>query len=141
MEVLWMWLLALVVDLCLLFFMVFSLLALEEVRTDGRNPNDFAKSLNPYILPEYGVHAVITVLFLLTGNYWSFLVNLCLTGYHIYRYQTRGRKGPGIYEPTEMMSRRVMNAANIECAVKLGFYMLTFFYYLYRTMYALLADD
>jgi hypothetical protein len=39
---------------------------------------------------------------------------------------------PGIYDPTEMFNREEMRRDTIESSIKLGFYMLTFFYYLYR---------
>lgn len=49
--------------------------------------------------------------------------------------------GHGIYDPTEMFNHRVMKQCMVESSVKLGFYMLTFFYYLYSMMYTLISSD
>jgi len=41
-------------------------------------------------------------------------------------------RGPGIYDPTEVFNYNEMKKYSIETGVKLAFYMITFFYYLYR---------
>jgi hypothetical protein len=41
------------------------------------------------------------------------------------------RSGFGIYDPTTIMNAQILYSAQREGWVKLGFYMLTFFYYLY----------
>ena len=47
----------------------------------------------------------------------------------------------GIYEPTEIFQHDAVSKIARECMVKLGFYLVTFFVYLYCMMYALLTKD
>eukprot|EP00043_Microstomoeca_roanoka_P003305 m.43167 g.43167 ORF g.43167 m.43167 type:complete len:144 (-) comp12006_c1_seq2:222-653(-) len=138
----WIWIIAVIVIIFLLFLMVFNLLAFEELRYDHKNPVDVSASINPWVLPEYGSHALLTILFLVTGKWIIFIINAILVGYHVHRYMNRPKiSQPGIYDPTEMFNRQVMRQCVIESAAKLGFYMITFFYYLYCMMYALISSD
>jgi len=41
------------------------------------------------------------------------------------------KSGFGIYDPTTIMNAQILNLAQREGWIKLGFYMVTFFYYLY----------
>ncbi|EDQ88531.1 uncharacterized protein MONBRDRAFT_32837 [Monosiga brevicollis MX1] len=137
-----LWIFAVVVVVALLFLMVYNLLAFDELAHDHKNPIDVCNSLNPLVLPEYIAQGVLTLLFLLTGNWMCALLMAPLTCYHVWRYLNRPMMSqPGIYDMTEMFNRDEMRHNNVESAVKLAFYMLTFFYFLYRMMYALLADD
>ncbi len=40
--------------------------------------------------------------------------------------------GRGVYDYTEILQRPEVKKNVLECSVKLGFYLLSFFYYLYR---------
>ena len=44
-----------------------------------------------------------------------------------------------IYDPTEVFNRNETQKNVTECSIKLGFYLLCFFFYLYRMMFALLS--
>jgi len=46
---------------------------------------------------------------------------------------------PGLYDPTEVMNASVMSRCQKEGWIKLAFFLLCFFYYLYRMMYAMLV--
>ena len=46
---------------------------------------------------------------------------------------------PGIYDPTDVFNRNEVSKNINECSLKLGFYLLSFFYYLYCMMFAHLA--
>lgn len=45
--------------------------------------------------------------------------------------------GPGLYDPTSIMNADVLAKCQWEGWVKLGFYLLSFFYYLYGYVIAL----
>eukprot|EP00730_Choanoeca_flexa_P003657 TRINITY_DN11469_c0_g2_i2.p2 TRINITY_DN11469_c0_g2~~TRINITY_DN11469_c0_g2_i2.p2 ORF type:complete len:162 (+),score=22.91 TRINITY_DN11469_c0_g2_i2:2630-3115(+) len=138
----WLWIIAVIVAVALLFLMVYNLLAFDELKHDHKNPIDVCDSLNPFVLPEYGAQAVLTLLFLVTGNWLCFATYVALTAYHVNRYLNRPQMSkPGIYDPTVMFDRNEMNRDTYEAAIKLAFYMLTFFYFLYRMMFALLSDE
>ncbi|XP_011500227.1 PREDICTED: protein cornichon isoform X2 [Ceratosolen solmsi marchali] len=46
---------ALIVDAILIFFAIFHVIAFDELKTEFKNPIDHCNSLNPLVLPEYGI--------------------------------------------------------------------------------------
>ena len=59
---------------------------------------------------------------------------------YFYRYMNRPvMKVPGLYDPTIIMNSDQMNRATREGWVKLAFYLLSFFYYLYGMISSLIA--
>ncbi len=77
---------ALILDAFLIFFAIFHIIAFDELKTDYKNPIDQCNSLNPLVLPEYFLHLLFNVLFLLAGEFFSLCVNLPLLAYHVHRY-------------------------------------------------------
>ena len=50
----------------------------------------------------------------------------------VYRYLKRPvMSGPGLYDPTSIMNADVLNKCIREGWIKLAFYLISFFYYLY----------
>jgi len=138
----WLWVLAVAVIIALLFIMVYHLLAFDELVKDHKNPVDVCNSLNPWVLREYSLQAFLILIFLYMGEWWIVLVNLPLLGWHAKRYTNRpSMRQPGIYDPTEAFNRNEMDSNQMECCYKLGFYLLCFFFYLYKMMFALLSRD
>ena len=45
----------------------FQIIAFDELKTDYKNPIDQCGSLNPLVLPEYIMHILFNVLFLMAG--------------------------------------------------------------------------
>lgn len=69
------------------------------------------------------------------------MLNMPLIAYHINKYRTRPlRSGFGIYDPTTIMNAQVLSLAQREGWIKLGFYMITFFYYLYCMISELIRE-
>eukprot|EP00051_Salpingoeca_urceolata_P032490 m.15988 g.15988 ORF g.15988 m.15988 type:complete len:152 (-) comp5130_c1_seq1:43-498(-) len=138
----WVWILAVILAVGLLFTMLFFLLAFDELKNDHKNPVDVCNNLNPFVLPEYCVHGFLTLMFLGSGHWTSFLVNLPLLVYHVMRYARRPQmRAQGIYDPTDVFNRGELTKSFNECGIKLTFYMLCFFWYLYRMMFELLASE
>lgn len=103
------YIIALIVDAFLIFFSIFHVIAFDELKTDYKNPIDQCNSLNPVsilplyvavrisktfftyfflfqlVLPEYLLHLLINLLFLLSGEWFSLMINLPLILYHIHR--------------------------------------------------------
>lgn len=106
------YIIALIVDAFLIFFSIFHVIAFDELKTDYKNPIDQCNSLNPVrilnvwsltkvhgrtinylniffffqlVLPEYFLHLLINLLFLLSGEWFSLLINIPLILYHIHR--------------------------------------------------------
>ncbi|KAI3661872.1 hypothetical protein MP638_005913 [Amoeboaphelidium occidentale] len=118
----------------LLFAMVYFIIMFSDLECDFINPIDLCNKLNQFVLPEYGAHLFLTLIFLLSFSQWiAFLLNVPLVGFHIYKIINRRH----MYDATEIF--RTLGLHKKECFVKLGFYMLTFFYYLYRMILGLLA--
>jgi len=131
---------ALIIDAFLIFFAIFNIIAFDELKTDYKNPIEQCKSLNPLVLPEYALHVFFNLLFLISGEWLSLLLNLPLIAYHINRYRTRPViSGVGIYDPTSIMNSDELNRCQREGWFKLAFYLLSFFYYLYAMIYALIT--
>ena len=64
-----------------------------------------------------------------------------LIAYHLNKFRTRSmRSGFGIYDPTTIMNAHVLTLAQREGWIKIGFYMITFFYYLYGMIAELIRD-
>ncbi|XP_018496337.1 protein cornichon homolog 1 [Galendromus occidentalis] len=123
----------------LMFVAVFHVIAFDELKCSYKNPIEQCRSLNVLILPEYVIHAVFTVLFLLAGEFLTVLINLPLDAFHLMKYMNRPvMSGPGIYDPTIILNANILNQAVREGWVKMAFYLLGFFYYLYGLVSSLM---
>ncbi|XP_058124526.1 protein cornichon [Anopheles ziemanni] len=132
---------ALIIDAFLIFFSIFHIIAFDELKTDYKNPIDQCQSLNPLVLPEYLLHILFNLLFLFSGEWLSLALNIPLIAYHIYRYANRPvMTGPGLYDPTSIMNTDVLRSCQREGWIKLAVYLLSFFYYLYGMIMALIAS-
>ena len=64
-------------------------------RSDYINPIDLCNRLNTYIIPEAGVHAFLTILFLVNGYWIALLLNLPLLAFNAKKYvESRKRLQP-----------------------------------------------
>merc|ERR1719239_2023870 len=118
---------ALIVDAFLIFFAIFHIIAFDELKTDYKNPIDQCASLNPLVLPEYFLHL---------------LLNIPLIAYHVHRYLHRPvMSGAGLYDPTSIMNADTLNKCQREGWIKLAFYLLSFFYFLYGMIYSLISNN
>ncbi len=91
------------------------------------------------------MHAFFTLLFVLSMQLGSVIWNVPLLAYHIHRYvidllmlQHSVRymnrpvmSCPGLYDPTTIMNADQLSRSMREGWIKLGFYLISFFYYLY----------
>ncbi|KAK3787494.1 hypothetical protein RRG08_025756 [Elysia crispata] len=135
------YILALILTAVLIFFVIFHIIAFDELKTDYKNPIDQCNSLNPLVIPEYAIHVFFTVLFLFAGQIGTVIFNLPLIVYHVRRYLNRPvMSGMGLYDPTTIMNADELGRAQKEGWVKLGFYLISFFYYLYSMIYVLVSS-
>ncbi|KXJ29873.1 protein cornichon homolog 1 [Exaiptasia diaphana] len=131
---------AILISIALIFLVIWNIIAFDDLKTDYKNPVDLCNSLNPLVLPEYLVHGGITLLFLFGGQWSAVVFNIPLLAYHVHRYINRPMmSSAGLYDPTEVMNASEMWRCQKEGWIKLAFYLISFFYYLYRMMYALLV--
>ncbi|RKP19219.1 putative ER to Golgi transport-related protein [Rozella allomycis CSF55] len=119
-------LIALLLVTVLLFAMIFFVIMYSDLECDYMNPIDLCNKLNPYIIPEILAHGTLTII-LFIGLYWvPVLWNIPLLAYHIYCIAN----GRHMLDATEIFRR--LPERKREAFVKLGFYLLSFFYYIYR---------
>merc|ERR1719154_214665 len=131
---------ALIIDAFLIFFSIFHIIAFDELKTDYKNPIDQCASLNPLVLPEYILHILFNFLFLLAGEWFSLALNIPLIAYHVHRYINRPIMSvAGLYDPTAIMNANILDKCQREGWVKLAFYLLCFFYYLYGMITSLIT--
>ncbi|KAH8087862.1 ER-derived vesicles protein ERV14 [Cristinia sonorae] len=104
----------------------------SDLESDFVNPMEMCSKLNPFIIPEAGLHGGWTLLFLLSGQWTAFFINLPLLSYNVYKITSTNYH----YDATEIF--RTLGGHKKESFAKLGFYLFCFFFYLYRMVLALI---
>ena len=128
---------ALILSFHLLLLAFSQVIAFEELKSE-KNPIVLCKKLNPLVVPEYVAHAGLTLLFLCSGRWHTFLLNVPLVVYHVFRYKNRPVvPSPGLYDPNTIMNPRDLNYAYKEGIFKLVFYLVSIFYYLFDCVLAI----
>ncbi|KAM0792730.1 hypothetical protein ACM66B_002508 [Microbotryomycetes sp. NB124-2] len=131
----WLFLTAVIMSAILLFTSVFFIIMFSDLECDYLNPIDLCNKLNQFVLPEMIAHAFMTTLFLVSFQIVAFVLNLPLLAYNINKVVNRNH----MYDATEIF--RTLGQHKKESFFKLGFYLLFFFYALYRMILALVAED
>ncbi|KAI9145976.1 cornichon [Paraphysoderma sedebokerense] len=111
-----------------------QIIMFSDLECDYINPIDLCNKLNQFVLPEYAAHAFLTIVFLLSGSWLALLLNLPLLSYHVDKVS----KQRHLYDATEIF--RTLQLHKRESFIKLGFYLLCFFYYLYRMILGLINE-
>lgn len=106
----------------------------SDLESDYINPIDLCTKLNQFTLPEMCAHGFLTVLFLLNGQWIALAINLPLSAYNVHKFMNKTY----LLDATEIF--RTLMTHKKESFLKLGFYLLTFFFYLYRMIMALVAE-
>lgn len=145
------YILALIGDAFLIFLSVYHVIAFDELKTDFKNPIEHCKLMNPLVLPEYGIQFIMTLVFLLCGEWITVLINIPLLAYNIHRlYQVFVRSPSskpffdriyGVYDPTVIMNSDQLSRATKEGWIKLFFNLFGFFYYIYGLISTLVAAE
>ncbi|KAG0290081.1 hypothetical protein BGZ98_003594 [Dissophora globulifera] len=119
----------------LLFVKVFFVILISDLEVDYINPIELCNKLNQFVIPEMFVQAFMTFIFLISGQWIATLWNLPLVAYNVNKVMNEKH----MFDPTEIF--RTLGQHKKECFIKLGFYLLSFFYYLYRMILALVSDS
>ena len=77
-----LFLLAVLLNAINLFLQVFFTIMYSDLECDYINPIDLCNRLNMYIVPEAGLHAFLTALFLINGYWVSLLLNIPLLAWN-----------------------------------------------------------
>ena len=129
------YLVALILSCFLIFFALLQVTAfylLKFCLFDQTKQIFLCKQLNPFVLTEYITHAILTLLFLCSGEWHCFLLNVPLVAYHVFRYSNRPvMSEPGLYDSNTIMNpgNLVLEYASQEVIYKAIFYYISFKYY------------
>lgn len=126
---------AVIVNIVNLFTQVFFTIMYSDLESDYINPIELCHKLNPWFIPEASVHAFLTVLFLVNGFWFVFLLNLPMLAFNVNKFINKNH----LLDATEIF--RTLSRHKKESFIKLGFHLLMFFFYLYRMIMALVADE
>ncbi|KAK1057118.1 COPII-coated vesicle protein [Friedmanniomyces endolithicus] len=132
----WLYLLGVLLNAVNLFLQVFFTIMYSDLECDYINPIDLCNRLNMYIVPEAGVHAFLTILFLVNGYWIPTILNLPLLIWNGKKYNLRTHPPPRRHRNLPQTQR-----PRKESFVKLGFHLLMFFFYLYSMIVALIRDE
>ncbi|KAH7106517.1 cornichon protein-domain-containing protein, partial [Auriculariales sp. MPI-PUGE-AT-0066] len=123
----WLFIFAVLASAALIFTSVFFIVSYSDLDAqDYINPIDLCNRLNAFTLPEHALHGFLTVLFLL-GLQWSCIIlNAPLVAYNINKIITNNWQ----HDATEIF--RTLGGHKKEYFIKLAFYLISFFYYIYR---------
>ncbi|XP_031245120.1 protein cornichon homolog 2 isoform X1 [Mastomys coucha] len=148
------YMLTLVLCASLIFFVIWHIIAFDELRTDFKNPIDQGNPararerlkniericclLRKLVVPEYSIHGLFCLMFLCAAEWVTLGLNIPLLFYHLWRYFHRPADGSEVmYDAVSIMNADILNYCQKESWCKLAFYLLSFFYYLYRGIWAL----
>ncbi|KAI9592206.1 cornichon [Syncephalis fuscata] len=129
-----LFLLAIIIAALLLFGMVFYIIMFSDLECDYINPIDLCNRLNQFVVPEMLVQGVLFLLFLFTGSWIALIINLPVTAWNIQKLTNKRH----MYDATDIF--RTLPMHKRESFIKLGFYLLCFFYYLYRMILGLINE-
>ncbi|KAI9254235.1 ER-derived vesicles protein ERV14 [Sporodiniella umbellata] len=125
---------AVVLCAVMLFLTIFIIIMFSDLECDYINPIDCCSRLNQFVLPEIGLQTFLFTIFLLTGHWFTLLINLPITAYNVKKVTDHRH----MYDATEVF--RTLSKHKKESFIKLGFYVVCFFYYVYRMVVALVAE-
>ncbi|CAB4395218.1 cornichon [Rhizophagus irregularis] len=130
-----LFLFAVIMAAVLLFTMVFFTIMFSDLECDYINPIDLCNKLNQFVLPEMMAHAFLAFIFLINGSWIALTINAPLVAYNVNKVTSNKH----MYDATEIF--RTLGQHKKECFAKLGFYLISFFYYLYRMIVALINES
>ncbi|KAF8070777.1 cornichon [Lyophyllum atratum] len=131
----WLFLFAVFMAAALMFGMIYFIIMFSDLESDYVNPIDLCNKLNQLVIPESCVHAFLAVLFLLSGQWMAFALNAPLVAYNVNKILNKNH----MYDATEIF--RTLDGHKKESFIKVAFYLLSFFYYLYCMIVSLVADS
>ncbi|XP_070590448.1 protein cornichon homolog 4 [Erythrolamprus reginae] len=129
------------IDCCALIFLsVYFIITLSDLECDYINARSCCSKLNKWVIPELIGHTIITVLMLISLHWFIFLLNFPVATWNVYRYIMVPSGNMGVFDPTEIHNRGQLKSHMKEAMIKLGFYLLCFFIYLYSMILSLIND-
>ncbi|XP_030519776.1 protein cornichon homolog 1 isoform X1 [Rhodamnia argentea] len=116
----------LVINIALFASTFYQILLLSDLEADYINMYEAASRINGLILPDFILQGVLSVLLLMTGHWFMFLVSVPVTCYHVMLYI----KQRHLIDVTEVF--RVLAAEKKYRMVKLGLLSVLFLMVIFR---------
>ncbi|XP_026411449.1 protein cornichon homolog 4-like [Papaver somniferum] len=129
------WLLSFFLLIALLALLVYQLMCLADLEFDYINPYDSAARINSVVLPEFIAQGVLAILFLLSGHWVMFLLNIPCLYYNVRLYIGKQH----LVDVTEIFN--LLNWEKKQRLVKLVYLVLVLFLTLFWLIYSVLEDD
>ncbi|XP_078432964.1 protein cornichon homolog 2-like [Wolffia australiana] len=132
-----LWLFVFVSIICLIGVTAYQLICLSDLEFDYINPYDSSSRINAAVIPEFLVQALLSVIFLLTWHWFSFLMMAPVTYYHLRLYLKRRH----LIDVTEIF--RLLGEEKKRRMIKLAYYVAFFIFVVFRlvvTAVAVLED-
>ncbi|KFM57989.1 Protein cornichon-like protein, partial [Stegodyphus mimosarum] len=125
----------------LLFLTVYVVITLSDLECDYLNAQQCCSKLNKWIMPEMVAQGIITGLLLIEWHWILFLINLPMTCWQVYKKLMVPSGNFGIYDPTEIHNRGNLKQHMRDSMIRLAFYLIFFFVYLYCMIISLLMKS
>lgn len=109
----------------LLGLTMYGLICLSDLENDFINPHDSATRINAGVNPEAAIQAALTALYLVTGNWLSFLYSVPMLAYNVRLYM-RGEQRVHVTDIFSQLSLRKK-----VFLLKLFYYLIFFVFVIY----------
>lgn len=126
----------------MLFLTVYFVITLSDLECDYLNANECCSRLNSWVPIEMTANLMFSLSLLLFGFHWAlFLIGAPMTAWQVYKFVTIPSGNVGVYDPTEIHNRGMLKSHMKESMIKLGWYLVFFFVYLYCMIVSLLTKE
>lgn len=131
----WLFILAVVTNCINLFGQVHFTILYADLEADYINPIELCSKVNQLVMPEAALHGIVSLLMLLNGYWFVFLLNLPVLAYNLNKIYKKMQ----LLDATEIF--RTLGKHKRESFMKIAFHLLMFFFYLYRMVMALIENS
>lgn len=127
--------------LSILFLLIYFVITLTDLECDYLNAQECCDKLNYWMLPKFIVHSFTTFILLYHFRLWLFLCNLPMFIWLTFHYLTIPTGDLGAYDPIEILNSRQLRRHMRNVLIKLAYYFVMFFMYLYCFILAILKSN
>ncbi|KAL4558097.1 hypothetical protein LXL04_036293 [Taraxacum kok-saghyz] len=124
------WIIFFIINIALIASNLYQIVCLSDLESDYMNPYESSSRINAVVVPEMVLHGVCSVLLLLTGYWFMFLLTLPITIYNSMLYMNNQH----LIDVTEVF--RYVDAEKKYRIAKLAVYLSLFFLVVIRSMIA-----
>eukprot|EP01100_Stratorugosa_tubuloviscum_P006337 TRINITY_DN273_c2_g4_i1.p1 TRINITY_DN273_c2_g4~~TRINITY_DN273_c2_g4_i1.p1 ORF type:complete len:155 (+),score=30.00 TRINITY_DN273_c2_g4_i1:92-556(+) len=131
-----LWLICIIFSLALLFSSLYMLVSFADLQQRAIDAVEMCKPVNKLQYPEFLIHGLMFFLLLFSPRWYDSLLHLPLVIYNIYIYRNKMY----LLDPTRVFDEFYAGKFKRLAWVKLGFFLLFFFYALIRFVLVLVKD-